>query len=339
MMTSRDCVLAALRGERPPWIPTFEWLVDRRVRQALCPGGDALDFVEYARWDAVVVYADDHPDTDGREQYVDEWGLTVQRMTEEYPVVVSHRFNSVEDLDGYTPPDPTADWHFRSLRQARERFGEDKAIVFRLRDAYSLPRYLLGMENLLMYMATEPEVVQRVVDISVDYYMAMATAAAAIGADVFWTSDDYCDNRGPVMGPQLWRACCLPGLRRLVAHVKSLGRPFIKHCDGNVMPILADLCDAGIDCIDPIDVGAGVELAAVKAAVGKQVAIKGGVGVSLLCDGTPCEVAQRVQACLETAGPCGFILSSSSDITASVRPENYAAMLRAWQEGRVMSCG
>ena len=184
-----------------------------------------------------------------------------------------------------------------------------------------------------MCMASEPEFVRRVVDISVDYYMAMATAAAEIGVDVFWTSDDYCDNRGPVMGPRLWRACCLPGLRRLIAHVKSLNKPFIKHCDGNVMPILADLLDAGIDCIDPIDVGAGVELAAVKAAVGTRVAIKGGVAVSLLCDGTADEVARQVDSCLETAGPCGYILSSSSDITASVRPENYAAMLRAWRVG------
>ena len=147
-MNSRECVLAALRREKPSRVPTFEWLVDRRIREALCPGGDDMDFVQRAGWDAAVVYADDHPDTDGKAEYVDEWGLTVRRATEEYPVVVGHRLNRVEDLESFTPPNPVEPWHFRSLHKAVDRFAGEKAIVFRLRDAYSLPRYLLGMENL-----------------------------------------------------------------------------------------------------------------------------------------------------------------------------------------------
>ncbi|MHB9037161.1 MAG: uroporphyrinogen decarboxylase family protein [Armatimonadota bacterium] len=331
-MDSRMCVIAALRGEQPEWIPTFEWLFDAKVRRALYPGSDTLDIPNLAGWDAVVVYADDHPDTDGAAQYIDEWGLVTHRMTEEYPVVTGHRFDKANDLDGFVAPDPSAEWHFRSLREARHRYAGDKAIIFRLRDAYSLPRYLLGMENLMMSMVTDPELVRRVVDISVDYYIGMANAAAEIGVDAFWTSDDYCDNRGPVMGPELWRSFCLPGLTRLVSHTKSLGKPFIKHCDGNINPILDDLVGAEIDCIDPIDTHAGVDLAEIKSAVGDKIAIKGGVPVSLLCNGTPDEVRDKTRRCIEIAGPCGYILSSTSDITASVKPENYAAMIESLRE-------
>jgi uroporphyrinogen decarboxylase len=333
-MNSRECILDALHGKQPAWIPTFEWLADRRVREAICPNGDALDFVAQAGWDAVVVYADDHPDTDGKSQYVDEWGLTVRRATEEYPVAVGHRLENVSDLDTLTPPDPLADWHFRSLRKAVERFGGEKAIVFRLRDAYSLPRYLLGMENLMIFIAEEPEFVRKLIDMAVDYYAAMASRAAVLGVDVFWTSDDYCDNRGPVMGPRRWRSLCLPGLERLIRELKPLGKPFIKHCDGNINPIVEDLVAAGIDCIDPIDANAGVDLADIKSRFGARVAIKGGVPVTLLCDGDPRQVRACVKKCIETAGPAGYILSSTSDITASVKPENYAAMLDAWREHR-----
>jgi uroporphyrinogen decarboxylase len=333
-LNSRDTVLAALRREKPAWVPTFEWLVDRYVREALWPGADALDFVEQAGWDAVVVYADDHPDTDGQPQYVDEWGLTVRRVTEEYPVVIGHPLKSLRDLESFVPPNPLESWHFRTLRKAVERFGGEKAIVFRLRDAYSLPRYLVGMENLMILMVTEVEFVRKLVDLSVDYYTSMARQAASLGADVFWTSDDYCDNRGPVMGAQRWRSLCLPGVRRLVREVKALGKPFIKHCDGNINPIVEDLVAAGIDAIDPIDVGAGVELADIKARFGELMAIKGGVPVSLLCDGDAQQVRACVKQCLDIAGPEGYILSSTSDITASVKPQNYAAMLAAWREFR-----
>jgi uroporphyrinogen decarboxylase len=333
-MNSQECVLTALKRGKPSWVPTFEWLVDRRIRESLCPGGDELDFIEQVGWDAVVVYADDHPDTDGKPQYVDEWGLTVRRATEEYPVVVGHPLKSMEDLRSFLPSDPLMSWHFRSLRAAVERYAGEKAIVFRLRDAYSLPRYLLGMENFMILMASEPGLVQGLIDIVVDYYIAMAQHVSQLGVDVFWTSDDYCDKRGPIMGPQRWRQLCLPGLKRLVGEVKRLGKPFIKHCDGNINPIVEDLAEAGIDAIDPIDTSAGVDLADIKARFGNRVAIKGGVPVTLLCEGNPREVKACVKKCLEIAGPEGYILSSTSDITASVKPDNYTTMLEAWRELR-----
>jgi uroporphyrinogen decarboxylase len=333
-MNSRDCVLAALHRQRPAWVPTFEWLVDRKIRDSFCPGGDELDFVDVMGWDAVVVYADDHPDNDGKAEYVDEWGLTVRRATEEYPVVVGHPIRTTEELESFTPPNPLEPWHFRSLNKAVERFGGQKAIVFRLRDAYSLPRYLVGMERLMIMMAEEPDAVQKLVDMAVNYYVAMARHVSQLGVDVFWTSDDYCDKRGPVMGPRRWRQFCLPGLERLLREVKQLGIPFIKHCDGNIQPIIEDLVVAGIDAIDPIDTSAGVDLADIKTRFGDRIAIKGGVPLVLLCEGTPQQVRDSVKRCLEIAGPESYILSSSSDITASVKPENYAAMIETLHANR-----
>lgn len=160
----------------------------------------------------------------------------------------------------------------------------------------------------------------------------MAEIASEIGADVFWSSDDYCDNRGPVMGPELWCSICLPGLKQLIENIKKTKKPFIKHCDGNINSIFDYMIDAGIDCIDPIDVNAGVNLADIKKRAGNRIAIKGGVPVSLLCNGSIDDVRQSVIGCIETAGPGGYILSSSGDITASVKPENYAEMLKTWHE-------
>ena len=116
--------------------------------------------------------------------------------------------------------------------------------------------------------------------------------------------------------------------------MKQLGKPFIKHCDGNINPIVEDLVEAGIDGIDPIDTSAGVDLADIKVRFGNRVAVKGGVPVALLCEGSPQQVRACVKECLDIAGPEGYILSSTSDITASVKPENYAAMLEAWQKFR-----
>ncbi len=37
-MTSEERVLCVAAAQEPDRVPHFEWLVDRRVREALCPG-------------------------------------------------------------------------------------------------------------------------------------------------------------------------------------------------------------------------------------------------------------------------------------------------------------
>jgi uroporphyrinogen decarboxylase len=336
-MSSVERVLTALQGGEPDRIPTFEWLIDRGVVQALCPGCELFAFIERAGLDAVVVYADYRKDWLTSNTFVDEWGITWAVTAEEYPISIGFPLEKAEQMADLQAPDPCADWRFDSLRAAVERFKGKRAILFRLRDSFSLPRYLRGLENLMVDLILDPPLVHALVDLSVDYYTRMAHRAMELGADVLWTSDDYCDNRGPLMGLKRWREFFLPGLRRLVEDLKKAGYLVVKHCDGNVTPILSDLVEAGIDCIDPIDVEAGVSLAQFRAQVGMRVAIKGGVPVgSVLSQGTPEGVVAAVKQCLlDAALEGGYILSSSSDILSSVKPENYHAMLTAmWEYGR-----
>ena len=43
-LTSAERVLRVLRREEPDRIPHFEWIIDRRVRDALCPGSSMEEF-------------------------------------------------------------------------------------------------------------------------------------------------------------------------------------------------------------------------------------------------------------------------------------------------------
>ena len=54
-MTSEERVLRVLQRKEPDRVPHFEWLVDRRVRNALCPECEtAHDFAEQTG-DAIMV--------------------------------------------------------------------------------------------------------------------------------------------------------------------------------------------------------------------------------------------------------------------------------------------
>jgi uroporphyrinogen decarboxylase len=199
---------------------------------------------------------------------------------------------------------------------------------------FSLPRYLMGYENLLMAIAAEPALVTALVDLSVDINLAMAKEVVQRGVKIVYTGDDFAGETGPLMSPSHFRQLFFPGLCRVMRGYKALGLYVIKHTDGMIWPLMDMILESGIDCLDPIDPIAGMDLAEVKAKIGKRVALKGNVDCAhLMTLGTPEQVGAATRNALRIGAPGGgFILSSSNSIHSSVKPENYAAMLAALKE-------
>jgi uroporphyrinogen decarboxylase len=203
-----------------------------------------------------------------------------------------------------------------------------------LNDVFSIPRYLMGMENLLVAIIAAPELVHALVKLSVDINLEMAKEVVSRGAKIVYTGDDYAGNRGPFMSPKHFREFFYPGLRRVMGGFKDLGLLVIKHTDGNLWPIMDMIVDSGIDCLDPIDPQGGMDLAEVKAKYGNRLALKGNVDCAhTMTFGTPEDVIAETRAALRNGAPGGgFILSSSNSIHSSVKPENYLAMLQTLEE-------
>lgn len=328
-MNPRQRVLTALHRGIPDRVPTFEWEVDDLALHALTPGGDMFDFVERMDLDAVAVFADERKRHLTDSMYVDEWGVTKVKTEEYYPVPVDAPLKAPGDLASLQIPDPCSDWHFETLARAVERFRGKRAVIFRAQDSYSIPRYLRGVEALLTDFILQPDLLRELVEIAVAYNSALARRAIELGADAIFTTDDYADNRGPMMSPRHFREFLLPGLQRIVAAIHQAGVPVIKHTDGNVRPILDDLISAGIDCLDPLDPLGGMTLEELKPRTAGRVCLKGNVNIAgALSLGTPEQVREETLGCLRAGMPGGaYILSTSNSVMGSVRPENYAAML------------
>ncbi|MBI5834952.1 MAG: hypothetical protein HZB16_21835 [Armatimonadetes bacterium] len=333
-MTSAERVLCALRREEPDRVPHFEWLIAANVRTALCPSAKThLDFALAMDHDALLVDPDWRREQVSETRYRSEWGYVLDYGHEEHGVEVESPIASLADFERYTPPDPTAPGRFATLERVVAEHKGKRAIGVHLNDVFSVPRYLMGMENLLYAVAGEPELIRGLVDMSVEVNLALAKEVAQRGADFVWTGDDYAGNNGPLMSPKSFRELFWPGLRRVAQGFAELGLPFIKHCDGNIWPIIDLMVEAGPSCLDPIDQQGGMDLAEVKAKFGDRVALKGNVDCGeVLPFGTVEEtIAETKRALREGAPGGGFILSSSNSIHSSVKPENYAAMMDTWR--------
>jgi uroporphyrinogen decarboxylase len=330
-MTATERLCAVIRREKPDRIPTFEWFIDVTVGRVLTGSDDPLDVAERLDLDGINVRPDYARRFLDEQTFEDEWGNRRQLTGDCIPAVVAQPLSDVTRHREFTFPDPAADHRFATLRRAVERFGESRAVVLNLRDGFSDLRDLLGYEEALMAPLTEPVATTEFLARIADYNLALAEhAVRTFGVRIIATTDDVALAAGPLFPPDAYAETILPAFRRTIQGFKALGCLTVKHCDGDVRPLVAQWIDAGIDCLDPVDPGAGLSMAKMKRLYGDRIALKGNIDcVHTLCTGTPDEVRDEVRRCIADGGPGGLIVSSSNTIHRGVRPENYRAMLEA----------
>jgi uroporphyrinogen decarboxylase len=330
-LTSAERVMRVLRRQEPDRIPHFEWIIDRKVREAICPGGSMEEFTLRMGLDAILTAPDIKKEQIAPNRFRNEWGVVSETTAEEHGFPVEGPIHSLDDFRKYTPPDPHAPGRYDSLQRLVKRYKGKLAIGVHLNDVFSIPRYLAGFENLLMSLVEEPDLVRGLVKLSVEMNLEMARQCARYGADFVFTGDDYASTERPFMSPKAFREFFYPGLKQVVAGFHEAGLPIIKHTDGNIRSLLDMILDSGIDCLDPIDPIAGMDIAEMKSGYSDRIALKGNVDCAhTLTFGSERDVVEETKGVIRKAGAGGgLILSSSNSIHSAVKPGNYLAMWNA----------
>ena len=330
-LTSAERVFRALRREEPDRLPHFEWIIDRRVRDAICPGSTMEEFTVRMGLDAILTAPDYRREQIGPSRFRNEWGAVLEYSTEEYGMPMGGPIQTLADLDRYQAPDPHAPGRFASLEKLVGRYKGKLAIGVHLNDVLSIPRNLMGFENLMAAFGEEPELVRGLVELSVTTNLELAKEAARRGADFVFTGDDYASTEGPFISPRMFRELLAPQLKRVMTGFKELGLFVIKHTDGNILPILDLIVDSGIDALDPIDPISGLDIGEMKRRLGHKLALKGNVDCAhTLTNGTEKQVTEETISVIRKAAEGGgLIVSSSNSIHSGVKPGNYLAMWNA----------
>lgn len=331
-LTSPQRVRAALTGVLPDRVPIVEFAVHPEVARALVPDClDVPDALDRLGLDAVCCGADFRRVSETPTEFVDEWGVRYGKSAQMLHHPVAGPVRTWEDLRNWDPPDPDDPGRLATFRDLVARYKGRRAILFYHRAAFMWSAYVTGLDHLLECFAADPLFVRVLFAKVLACNEKIIRNAIRLGAEAIHVADDYAANEGPFFSPAMFRALVLPCLRRAVTAIHAEGGLAIKHTDGNIWPILDDIVSTGVDGINPLEPVAGMDLGAVKAAYGDRVCLVGNIDCGeLLCHGTPEDVAEAVREAIRVAAPGGrFILSSSNSIHASVRPENYAAMIEA----------
>lgn len=338
-MTSVERVVKALRNEEHDVVPHFELLHDKKIIEAILPGASYEEFIEHMNIDGILlfdkVFTWKHETIDEAKGIVrDQWGALTQFGTEALGHPIEQAIKSEKDLDSYVPPDPDEESRYESMKQYIKRWKGERAIIAHVTDVFDIAKEsFLG--DLLYYEAIieNPDLVDRVNEIVLDYNLRSIKNQIELGADVLSVTGDFAMTKGPMVSPEHTARFLIPALKKQVELGHSLDVPVFKHTDGNVWKIFDLLVDTGIEGLHPIDPMAGMDLAEVRAKY-PNLCLMGNVncGATLSWKSVE-EVRQEVKECIKKAGSgYGYICMSSNSIHSGVNPENYIEMVKAISE-------
>jgi uroporphyrinogen decarboxylase len=260
---------------------------------------------------------------------------------------------TIEDLDGFTWMPPFSFYHLPDVEQLDAMVdgvrdtaqfwseNSDKALVgFAGASIYETAQGLRGFEqfyeDLAINRAFVEKLLDRICDANVEYAKKYCEAVADHVQVIVIGGEDVGAQGCLQINPALYREVVLPRVRRLWQTFKANSNAYLfVHICGFIEPIIDDLIDAGIDIINPVQIGAGMDPTRLKERFGSRVTFWGG-GCDTqhtLAHGTPESIRAEVRERIRILAPGGgYVFAAEQTIQADVPPENVEAMYDAASE-------
>ena len=150
---------------------------------------------------------------------------------------------------------------------------------------------------------------------------------------LLYCGEDLCNNKGPMVAPELLRGHYFPTVRMITEPLVDAGIRLVHHCDGDIRPLLNDFIDAGFSGLQGFQYEIGLdpcEFRRLRSLRGEELILFAGMNVTRTMPfGTPQDVRDEVDYLFDvTDGGRGMFLFTSNTTGPEVPAENIRAGYR-----------
>ena len=228
--------------------------------------------------------------------------------------------------------------HWEQMRRASQDAQQrGQFLHYNMSLGYERWSGIVGPEALLIALAESPAWIKEMHEADVTLHLAAVEELLSRGItfDAARFSADMGYSKGPLFSPRVYRQVFMPGFSRLCQFFHSRGIFCILHSCGNVRAFIPDLIATGFDCLNPLEVKAGMDLLSLKRDFGEALCLMGGIDAPGM-SGPPEKVESDIREKLTQAKRGGgYIFHSDHAVPETVSLEQYTRVV-AWakQYGR-----
>jgi uroporphyrinogen decarboxylase len=193
-------------------------------------------------------------------------------------------------------------------------------------NVFELMHPVCGHEHMLVGMAMDPDWIKDMADtyaqLTIDLMEILFSEEGQ--PDGIWFYEDMGFKERPFFSLNMYRELVGPAHKKTIDYVHSRGMRVIMHSCGFVEPLVPGMIESGVDCLQVIEVKAGMDLLKLKRDYGDKLAFCGGMDARNLVSNN----LKAIKAELEEKIPVvksgsGYILHSDHSIPEVCKYETY----------------
>lgn len=349
MMTGKERVANILKRKPVDRIAVYEhfWGDTQQEWEAQGKIPPNVDFVDYFNFDMNLTSAFKiTADLDFEPVVLEETEETILTLDGNGAILRRHKLHSatpehvdftVKDRSGWEKIKPLltpdrARINFEGYRNTKALAEKNnRFFILAALNVFELMHPVCGHEYMLMGMILDPEWIKDMVDTYSKLLVSLQEILFAEEGrpDAIWYYEDMGFKERPFMSPAMYRELIQSGHKYTIDYAKSLNLPVIMHSCGYVEPLIPGMLEAGIDCLQVIEVKAGMDLVKIYKDYGDVLSLMGGIDVRTLYsndfDIINKELESKIPIVMQKNG---FILHSDHSIPNTVNYESYKYFIK-----------
>ena len=222
--------------------------------------------------------------------------------------------------------------NYEGYRKAKAAAAHNKRFfMWESVNVFELMHPVCGHENMLMGMLDDPEWVVDMCTTFADLTIELQKMLFAEEGkpDGIWYYEDMGFKERPFMSPAMYRDIIQPQHTKTIDYAHENGLPVIMHSCGFVEPLLPGMLEAGIDCLQVIEIKAGMDLLRINKQYGDRLSLMGGIDVRKLYSNDKAQIDEELETKIpQVMGNNGFFLHSDHSIPRTVNYETYQYFIK-----------
>jgi len=267
------------------------------------------------------------------------WGVTLRNWKHAASTPEFLDF-TIKDPDSWreakarmTPTRDRIDWNYLEKNYKTWR-KEGRWLVGHLWFGFDITHsWTVGTERLLMALVEDPEWCADMFNHELDVGLALLDMIWDAGYtfdEINWP-DDMGYKLNQFFSMNVYRNVLKPVHRRAADWAQAKGIKVHLHSCGDIRPFIPELVEIGVDCLNPIEVKAGMDPVAIKKQFGDKLVLHGGINAVLWDNIEAIEAEMRkVVPTLKQNG--GYIFSSDHSVPSSVSLDNFRHIVELAKE-------
>lgn len=276
-----------------------------------------------------------------RGRVTDPWGMEFELDATGFNNL-AHPLAGLEDepelLDRYAAPDLSGgnmDLIFKSAVADLHRYSGDYLVYLSGYNGIWEKAYnLVGMEDFMCLLLTDPSLACRVMDVITEYKVAVARETGRRGFRIGHYGDDLGTQVSTLVSEEVFLKYFKPRIAKVFAAFRESGIPVQMHSCGAITPFIPHLIDIGLDVLEPVQTCMDIRF--LKREYGNDLTFYGGVDTQeLLAFASPEQVREQTLRTIDILGQNGgYICGPSQEIMNNVPVENVIALAGAIRKAR-----